>query len=153
MCDGDWHRADLSKLSSSVLGFYGPIPRGAVAEPCRRDDGRKELIREVQVTPSGCRLTGNGLAEREAVGGAVFVLVVLGGLAAVTARAQHQSRVQLEQRFVLKNTLGASFAASYVRSVVAAERGRAKDALSGRTVTRASSHVPSTPWGSRPPCC
>jgi len=76
-----------------------------------------------------------GWRSARLIGGAVFVLVVLGGLATLTARAQHQSRVQLEQRFVLRNTLGASFAASYVRSVVAAERVRAKDALSGRTVT------------------
>jgi hypothetical protein len=46
-----------------------------------------------------------GWRSARLIGGAVFVLVVLGGLATLTARAQHQSRVQLEQRFVLRNTL------------------------------------------------
>jgi len=69
------------------------------------------------------------------VGAAVLVLALLGGSALVTARAQRESRQQLEQRLVLRNTLAASFAASYVRTIVKSEQQRARASLTGRRVT------------------
>ncbi|HZU20936.1 MAG TPA: sensor histidine kinase [Gaiellaceae bacterium] len=66
---------------------------------------------------------------------AASVLALLGGLAFATVHAQRQSRSQLEQRFVLRTTLGARFTAAYVRSVVALERTRARRFLSGHTVS------------------
>lgn len=68
------------------------------------------------------------------LGISIFVLALLGGLALVTARAQQASRAQLEDRFALRGTLGASFASSYVDSVVRAERRRAAETLAGARV-------------------
>ncbi len=69
------------------------------------------------------------------VGACVLVLGLLGGLAFVTVRAQRESRQQLEERFELRNALGASFTSSYVRSVLSAERRRAQSLLDGERVS------------------
>ncbi|MDQ3425710.1 MAG: sensor histidine kinase [Actinomycetota bacterium] len=59
----------------------------------------------------------------------------MGGLALVTVRSQREARSQLEQRFVLRNALGASFAQSYATSVLRAERRLAEASLAGREVS------------------
>jgi len=67
-------------------------------------------------------------------------LVLLGCLAFVTMRGQREARSQLENRFVLRNELGASFAKSYVNTVMRDERRLAEAALASREVNERQFH-------------
>ncbi len=78
------------------------------------------------------------LRNAKALVAGALVLVLFGGIAVAIARAQQESRAQLEQRFALRGALGASFTASYVQSIVRAERRRAEDVLAEPRVSERS---------------
>jgi diguanylate cyclase (GGDEF)-like protein/PAS domain S-box-containing protein len=75
---------------------------------------------------------------RRHVGPLVAWAALVGLLAGVLAWTERSSRQELEQRFVVRSALAASFAEAYVDDLVFREREQARDFLSGASVDEAA---------------